>query len=120
MRESGDLRLEDWQLPRLELEIGWALSQGFTGALYAKNTKKLRRDAPLPPAQFADVLDRYVGLCRSRGVLDFDLLLSEAIALLRDDPNVLASFRHRNTSLYVDETQDMNPLQFMLLATDGG
>jgi len=112
---SSEIRLEDWQVPRLEQEIGWALSQGFNGALYAKNAKKSRRDAPLSPAQFASVLDRYVGLCHSRGVLDFDLLLSEAITLLRDDPNVLASFRHHHTSLYVDETQDMNPLQFMLL-----
>ena len=115
MRESGDLRLEDWQLPRLDQEIGWALSQGFNGALYAKSARKLKRDAPLPPAQFADVLDRYVGLCHSRGVLDFDLLLSEAIALLRDDPAVLASFRHRSKALFVDEAQDMNPLQFMML-----
>jgi DNA helicase-2/ATP-dependent DNA helicase PcrA len=115
MRESNELRLEDWQLPRLEQEIGWALSQGFNGVLYAKSARKLRRDAPLPASQFADVLDRYVGLCHSRGVLDFDLLLSEAIALLRDEPNVLASFRHHNRSLYVDEAQDMNPLQFMLL-----
>jgi DNA helicase-2/ATP-dependent DNA helicase PcrA len=120
LREQGDIRLEDWQLPRLEQEIGWALSQGFSGALYAKNAKKLRRDAPLSPAQFADVLDRYVGLCHSRGVLDFDLLLSEAISLLRDEPNVLASFRHRNKSIYVDETQDMNPLQFMLLRQMAG
>jgi len=120
LRDSGDLKLEDWQLPRLEQEIGWALSQGFNGALYAKNARKLRRDAALPPAQFADVLDRYVGLCASRGVLDFDLLLSEAITLLRDEPNVLAAFRHRNRSFYVDETQDMNPLQFMLLRQMAG
>jgi DNA helicase-2/ATP-dependent DNA helicase PcrA len=120
LRESGDFKLEDWQLPRLEQEISWALSQGFTGALYAKNARKLRRDAPLPPSQFADVLDRYVGLCHSRGVLDFDLLLSEAIALLRNEPNVLASFRHRNRSLYVDEAQDMNPLQFMMLRQMAG
>jgi DNA helicase-2/ATP-dependent DNA helicase PcrA len=120
LRESGELKLEDWQLPRLEQEISWALSQGFNGALYAKNVRKLRRDAPLPPSQFADVLDRYVGLCRSRGVLDFDLLLSEAISLLRDEPPVLASFRHRNRSLYVDEAQDMNPLQFMLLRQMAG
>ena len=120
LRESGDLRLEDWQLPRIELEIGWALSQGFTGALYAKNARRMRRDSPLAPTQFADVLDRYVGLCRSRGVLDFDLLLSEAIALLRDDPSVLASFRHRVRSIYVDEAQDMNPLQFMLLRQMAG
>ena len=120
LRQSGDFKLEDWQLPRLEQEIGWALSQGFNGALYAKNARKLRRVAPLAPSQFADVLDRYVGLCHSRGVLDFDLLLGEAIALLRDEPNVLASFRHRNRSLYVDETQDMNPLQFMLLRQMAG
>ena len=120
LRESGELALEDWQLPRLEQEIGWALSQGFTGPQYAKNARRLRRDAPLAPAQFAEVLDRYVGLCRSRGVLDFDLLLSEAITLLRDEPTVLAAFRHRNRSLYVDESQDMNPLQFMLLRQMAG
>jgi DNA helicase-2/ATP-dependent DNA helicase PcrA len=120
MRDSGDLRLEEWQIPRLEQEIGWALSQGFNGAVYAKNARKFHRDAPLAPAPFADVLDRYVGLCHSRGVLDFDLLLSEAITLLRDDPSVLASFRHRNRSLYVDEAQDMNPLQFMLLRQMAG
>ena len=120
LRESGELKLEDWQLPRLEQEISWALSQGFNGALYAKGARKLRRDAPLPPSQFADVLDRYVGLCHSRGVLDFDLLLSEAITLLRNEPNVLASFRHRNRSLYVDEAQDMNPLQFMMLRQMAG
>jgi DNA helicase-2/ATP-dependent DNA helicase PcrA len=120
LRQNDDFKLEDWQLPRLEQEIGWALSQGFNGALYAKNARKLRRDAPLATSQFADVLDRYVGLCHSRGVLDFDLLLSEAITLLRDEPNVLASFRHRNRSLYVDETQDMNPLQFMLLRQMAG
>ena len=115
LRETGNLKLDDWQLPRVEQEIAWALGQGYTGALYAKNARKLRRAAPLAPAQFAEVLDRYVGLCRSRGVLDFDLLLGEAITLLRDEPNVLASFRHRTRSLYVDETQDMNPLQFTLL-----
>ena len=120
LRESGEVKLEDWQLPRLEQEIGWALSQGFNGTLYAKNARRLRRDAPLAPGQLAEVLDRYVGLCRSRGVLDFDLLLSEAIALLKDEPDVLASFRYRNRSLYVDEAQDMNPLQFMMLRQMAG
>lgn len=120
LRESGALKLEDWQLPRLELELGWALSQGFRGAQYAKNARRLRRDSPLPPAQFADILDRYIGLCQSRGVVDFDLLLSEAITLLREEPDVLASFRYRNRSLYVDETQDMNPLQFMMLRQMAG
>lgn len=120
LREAGDVNLEDWQLPRVEAEIGWALSQGYTGPLYAKSARRARRDTPLPVAQFAEVLDRYVGLCRSRGVLDFDLLLSEAVNLLRDEPVVLAGFQHRFRSLYVDETQDMNPLQFMLLRQMAG
>ena len=120
LRESGELKLQDWQLPRLEQEIGWALSQGFQGPQYAKSARRMKRDSPLPPAQFAEVLDRYIGLCRSRGVIDFDLLLTEAIGLLRDEPDVLASFRYRNRSLYVDETQDMNPLQFMLLRQMAG
>jgi DNA helicase-2/ATP-dependent DNA helicase PcrA len=120
LREEGAMVLEDFLVPRLELEIGWALSQGYDGAAYAKNVRKARRDTPLPVAQFADLLDRYVGLCRSRGVLDFDLLLQEAITLLRDQPAVRAAFRHRNRALFVDETQDMNPLQFQLLQHMGG
>ncbi len=120
LRESGDATIEDWQIPRLELEIGWALSQGLNGAQYAKVARRSRRDAPLTPALFADVLDRYVGLLRSRGVLDFDLLLAEAITVLRDDPAVVASFRHRTRALFVDEAQDMNPLQFSLLRTMAG
>ncbi len=120
LSQSGVVRLDDWQLPRLELEIGWALSQGLTGATYLRQARRHRREAPLPAAAFADVLDRYVGLCHSRGVLDFDLLLSEAITLLRDEPVVRAAFRHRTPSLYVDEAQDMNPLQFMLLREMAG
>ncbi len=120
LAESGVVRLDDWQLPRLELEIGWALSQGLNGGTYLRQARRHHRDAPLPVATFADVLDRYVGLCHSRGVLDFDLLLSEAIALLRNEPAVRAAFRHRTPSLYVDEAQDMNPLQFMLLREMAG
>ena len=120
LTDAGVVRLDDWQVPRLELEIGWALSQGFTGAAYVKQARHHHREAPLSLAQFADVLDRYVGLCHSRGVLDFDLLLSEAITLLRDEPDVRAAFRYRTPSLYVDEAQDMNPLQFMLLREMAG
>lgn len=120
LRDAKGPRLEEWQLPRVELEIGWALSQGLTGATYAKRAQRLRRAGPLPPAVFADVLDRYVGLCRARGVLDFDLLLADAAQLLRDEPAVLAGFRHRNRALFVDEAQDINPLQFGLLRQMAG
>jgi DNA helicase-2/ATP-dependent DNA helicase PcrA len=120
LREEGALRLEEWQLPRIEVEIGWALSQGLDGPSYARRATRARRQGPIPPAAFADLLDRYVGLSKSRGVLDFDLLLDAAITLLKDEPAVLASFRHRTRALFVDETQDMNPLQFDLLRQMAG
>jgi DNA helicase-2/ATP-dependent DNA helicase PcrA len=119
LREEGHA-IDDHLVPRIDNEIGWALSQGYDGAAYAKSAKKQRRDCPLPITLFAEALDRYVGLCRSRGVLDFDLLLQEAIHLLRDQPRVKAAFRHRTRALFVDETQDMNPLQFALLQQMAG
>ena len=115
LRSGGTIRLEDWQIPRIEQEIGWALSQGFTGTTYARRAQRARRSAPLPAPQMAEVIDRYVGLCQSKGVVDFDLLLTEARSSLRDDRAALASFRHRHRALFVDEAQDINPLQFTLL-----
>jgi len=113
-------RIEEWQIPRIEQEIGWALSQGFNGTTYGRRASRARRAAPLPGAQMADLIDRYVGLCQSKGVVDFDLLLSEAIRILRDDRAALASFRHRHRALFVDEAQDINPLQFTLLRLMAG
>lgn len=119
LREDN-FAIEDHLIPRIESEIGWALSQGFDGAAYAKQARAHHRETPLPLAQFAEIIDRYVGFCRARGVLDFDLLLQEAINLLRTNPAVRAGFRHRTRALFVDETQDMNPLQFQLLQQMGG
>ncbi len=120
LERDGVTRVADWQLPRIEQEIGWALSQGLTGRTYGAEARRHRRDAPLPPTVFAEVLDRYVGLCASRGVLDFDLLLREAIDVLREDAAARAAFRHRTRALFVDEAQDMNPLQFALLREMAG
>ena len=120
LRADGVIKLDDWQLPRIESEIGWALSQGLTGLTYARRANKLRHHGPLPAAQFGELLERYMGLCKSRGLLDFDLLLSEATNLLRDESAVLAAFRHRNRAIFVDEAQDMNPLQFDLLRMMAG
>ncbi len=119
LQDSG-IAVEEYLLPRLETELGWALSQGLEGAAYTRMVRQLRRDVPLGAAGFADFLDRYVGLCRSRGVVDFDLLLQEAVSLLKNEPALAQGFRHTTRALFVDETQDMNPLQFALLRQMGG
>jgi len=104
LRDSGDLKLEEWQLPRVEQEIGWALSQGFTGALYVKSARRLKRDAPLPASQFAKVLDRYVGLCRSRAC-STSTSCSRGDSALDRRAERPRSFRHHTKSLYVDEAR---------------
>jgi len=70
---AAHLKLEEWQLPTRRTGDRLALSQGFTGALYVKSARRLKQRRAAAASQFAEVLDRYVGLCRSRGVLDFDL-----------------------------------------------
>ncbi len=120
LNTDGEMAIADWQLPRVEQELGWALSQGFTGVTYSKNAKKLKREAPLPIPVFAEFIDRYIGMCQARHVLDFDLLLREAINLLQTDKAVRDGFRHTTPALFVDETQDMNPLQFSLLREMAG
>jgi superfamily I DNA/RNA helicase len=69
---------------------------------------------------FADVLDRYIGFCAARGVLDFDLLLKEATELLRSNDAVRAAFQHQTKALFVDETQDMNNPPVRTAEADGG
>jgi DNA helicase-2/ATP-dependent DNA helicase PcrA len=117
---DGEMAIADWQLPRVEQELGWALSQGLTGVTYSKSAKKLKRDSPLPVPIFAEFIDRYIGMCQAKHVLDFDLLLREAITLLQTDKAVRDGFRHTTPALFVDETQDMNPLQFSLLREMAG
>ena len=120
LNTDGEMAIADWQIPRVEQELGWALSQGFTGVTYSKSAKKLKRDTPLPIPVFAEFIDRYIGMCQARHVLDFDLLLREAINLLQTDKAVRDGFRHTTPALFVDETQDMNPLQFSLLREMAG
>ena len=121
LRESGELKLEDWQLPRLEQEIGWALSQGFQGPQYAKNapTVEARRAAAARTVRRGP-RSLHRSLPQSRACSTSICFSAKPSRCLRDEPDVLASFRYRNRSLYVDETQDMNPLQFMLLRQMAG
>ena len=63
----------------------------------------------------SETLASYVDDKRSRGLVDFNDMLSEAHKLLCTNPAVLAAFREQIDCLVVDEFQDTNPLQFSLL-----
>ncbi len=53
--------------------------------------------------------------CRRQGLLDFDDLLEKAVAMLAENPGVLAGYRRRFPHVLVDEYQDLNLAQERLV-----
>jgi DNA helicase-2/ATP-dependent DNA helicase PcrA len=70
---------------------------------------------PVSPAALAAVYGRYEDEKRKRGLIDFDDLLSRCADAIEQDPEFAGAQRWRWRHVYVDEFQDLNPLQHRLL-----
>jgi len=89
-----------------------------------------RRPHNLQPTSndpWADVMHKcyeaYQERCERAGLVDFAELLLRAHELLRDNPALLAHYRHRFREILVDEFQDTNAIQYAfvrVLAGDTG
>lgn len=67
--------------------------------------------------------EAYQERCERAGLVDFAELLLRAHELLRDNPALLAHYRHRFREILVDEFQDTNAIQYAfvrVLAGDSG
>jgi len=96
-------------------EIEWARARLVAPEHYGAAAELAGRTPPMPPAQFAELMERFQQEKRKRRVVDFDDLLALAIRDLHSDEHYAAGVRWRHRHLYVDEFQDVNPLQFELL-----
>lgn len=97
-------------------EIEWAAARRVTPETYAAQAKLARRRPPLELDRVAEIYDRFMTEKRRRRLVDFDDLLRLAARDLAADP-VYAAARHwRFRHLFVDEFQDVNPLQHALLS----
>ena len=96
-------------------DIDWARARMIDPARFAESSRQLRRRVTLDGAGYADVLQRFQQLKRRRGVVDFDDLLYEVLDAMRRDPVFTEIVRWRFRHLFVDESQDLNPLQFAVL-----
>ena len=74
-----------------------------------------RRRTAIPATRFADFAAAYERLKRRRGVIDFDDLLVHTIEALRTDKAWADGIQWRYRHLFVDEAQDLNPLQHAML-----
>lgn len=99
----------------LAAELAWASARLVTPDRYPAAASAAGRRPPIPLAEVAELAHRYAEEKRRRGLVDFDDLLEQLADAIDSDAAVAASQRWRSTHLYVDEYQDLNPLQARLL-----
>lgn len=87
------------------------------------HVSRLARDPAAADPELAGPLARYRAGKRARGLVDLDDLLARPVALLADEPELVAAYRARWPHVGVDEYQDVDPAQYALLRllvrTDG-
>src|SRR5438309_1664402 len=99
----------------LATEIEWAKARFVGPAHYEAEAGAAGRKPALPLGVMASLYERYEEEKRRRGVVDFDDLLLLCARALETDETFAASQRWRFRHLFVDEFQDVNPVQFRLL-----
>jgi DNA helicase-2/ATP-dependent DNA helicase PcrA len=99
----------------LATEIEWAKARMITPDDYIDAVAAASRKPSLRPMLVAEVYAAYELRKRRGGFVDFDDLLALVARALEEDPSFAASQRWRFRHLFVDELQDVNPLQFRLL-----
>ena len=96
-------------------EIEWAKARALAPEDYAAEASRLRRQAPLAYREMAAVFTRYEDEKRTKRMVDFDDLLRLCRRDLLDDREFAQAQRWRFQHVFVDEFQDVNPLQRQLL-----
>jgi DNA helicase-2/ATP-dependent DNA helicase PcrA len=97
----------------LATEIEWATNRRLTPETYFEGLGE--HEPPIPPDLMLRVFRDYERRKQSRGYVDFEDLLSNAIELYEHDRDALAVVHARYRAFTVDEYQDVNLLQQTLL-----
>lgn len=96
-------------------EIEWAKARMISAGDYAAAATAAGRRLPIGADEIASIFARYEEQKLDRRMVDFDDILRLATRDLEADPEYAAARRWRFRHLFVDEFQDVNPLQFRLL-----
>jgi DNA helicase-2/ATP-dependent DNA helicase PcrA len=97
--------------------LEWARARMIGPDSFETAVRAERRSLPsgVTPADLAGLYSRYEHEKRRRGLIDFDDLLTLCADALERDPEFAGAQRWRWRHVYVDEFQDLNPLQHRLL-----
>jgi DNA helicase-2/ATP-dependent DNA helicase PcrA len=102
-------------LAAVATELAWARARAIDLEDYPDEARRAARRTPLEPGRIVEIGHDYALEKRRRHTVDFDDLLAILADAMADDPSYAASQRWRFRHLYVDELQDLNPLQHRLL-----
>ena len=110
---SGSAR----QFPAIDYvtEIEWAKARMIGPDGYADAAARFDRRPPVSPEVMASVFEAYERAKHEQRMIDFDDMLGLCRRDLERDPEFAATQRWRFRHLFVDEFQDVNPLQYALL-----
>ena len=97
-------------------ELEWAAARMVEPTDYVAAARAAGREPPLDHDAVAEIYARYRDTKKRRRVVDFDDLLRLAVRDLEADPVYATARRWRFRHIYVDEFQDVNPLQHALLS----
>jgi DNA helicase-2/ATP-dependent DNA helicase PcrA len=105
------------QVPAMDVvaEIEWAKARLVAPDRYAEEAERAGRRPPMSGDEVARVYARYEEQRRRSRLVDFDDLLRVCARDLAADPDFAAAQRWRFQHVFVDEFQDVNPLQQSLL-----
>lgn len=95
-------------------EIDWATARRITALTYPPAAERANRSVAATGSQIAEYLRAFEELKSKRRMVDFDDLLELCIRDM-SDPDYARTRHWRFTHLFIDEFQDVNPLQFDLL-----
>lgn len=109
-----ELRLELDAYPVMT-DIDWARARRIEPADYERQSRAARRRGTVPPGRFVDLAAAYGRLKRRRSVVDFDDLLDLNLRAVQTDEAFRSLVHWRFRHFFVDEAQDLNPLQHALL-----
>jgi len=99
----------------LAAEIEWAKARLVTPADYPAAAAKAGRTTAVPATRVGELYAGYEHEKRTHHLVDFDDLLARCADAVEDDPSFAAAQRWRFQHFFVDEYQDVNPLQERLL-----
>ncbi|MEZ5236319.1 MAG: ATP-dependent helicase [Acidimicrobiales bacterium] len=115
LRRIAGRRVDGPTLVRVGIEIDWARARSIRPDRYRSALSRRRRTASVDPALVEQLFGDYETAKRRGRLVDFDDLLERCAEAFRTDPTFAEAQRHRFRHLFVDEFQDVNPLQFKLL-----